>query len=74
MFICCLQPDVLKTAYSFEYMTTATAGNSMSVAEFQYQYCKYLYISSIYGGIIDIKICHTCCIMYIVLCSIYTFL
>jgi len=31
-------PDVLKTAYSFEYMTTATAGNSMSVAEFQYQY------------------------------------
>jgi hypothetical protein len=36
-----LQPSVLAAAYNFEYMTTATAGNSMSVAEFQYQYCKF---------------------------------
>jgi hypothetical protein len=33
-------PDVLKKAYSFSKVSSATKGNSMSVAEFQYQYCK----------------------------------
>ena len=31
-------PSVLSEAYNFQYLTTFTAGNSMSVAEFQYQY------------------------------------
>ena len=31
-------PDVLKNAYKFNYLTTSVPGNSMSVAEFQYQY------------------------------------
>jgi hypothetical protein len=33
-------PDVLKKAYSFGAVGSVAAGNSMSVAEFQYQYCK----------------------------------
>jgi tripeptidyl-peptidase I len=31
-------PDVLQTAYSFSPLTSAAAGNSMAVAEFQFQY------------------------------------
>jgi tripeptidyl-peptidase-1 len=31
-------PDVLSSAYNFDYMTSFAPGNSMSVAEFQYQY------------------------------------
>ena len=34
---------MLSTAYSFSYLKTATAGNSMSVAEFQYQYCEFVH-------------------------------
>ena len=33
-------PDVLKSTYSFSSLKSAAAGNSMSVAEFQLQYCK----------------------------------
>lgn len=33
-------PEVLAQAYSFSPVTTVAPGNSMSVAEFQYQYCK----------------------------------
>ena len=33
-------PDVLKKAYSFNPVKNVAAGNSMSVAEFQLQYCK----------------------------------
>ncbi len=32
-------PAVLASAYSFGPVTSVSAGNSMSVAEFQYQYC-----------------------------------
>lgn len=35
-------PSVLETAYSFSALTTANAGNSVSVAEFQGQYCKWI--------------------------------
>jgi hypothetical protein len=34
-------PAVLQKAYSYSPMKSFTKGNSMSVAEFQYQYCKY---------------------------------
>jgi hypothetical protein len=33
-------PAVLQARYGYPSMKAATAGNSMSVAEFQYQYCK----------------------------------
>jgi hypothetical protein len=33
-------PDVLKKAYSFDTVKSVATGNSMSVAEFQLQYCK----------------------------------
>lgn len=35
-------PEVLQEAYSFSAVTSVAPGNSMSVAEFQYQYCKYI--------------------------------
>lgn len=34
-------PDVLRKAYSFGTVSSVAKGNSMSVAEFQLQYCKY---------------------------------
>lgn len=33
-------PAVLQAAYSFDAVKTVASGNSMSVAEFQLQYCK----------------------------------
>lgn len=33
-------PDVLKSAYKYDAVSKVAAGNSMSVAEFQFQYCK----------------------------------
>lgn len=38
---------MLSAAYGYKPMTTFTTGNSMSVAEFQYQYCKCLNILKI---------------------------
>ncbi len=35
-------PAVLRKAYNIPVLTSSAAGNSMSVAEFQYQYCKYI--------------------------------
>ena len=34
-------PDVLQQAYGYPSLTAATKGNSMSVAEFQFQYCNH---------------------------------